>query len=96
MDQAKPKMSGRTKAALWLMIAPTGLIFGSGILFALSNLAFTSVAPEAGSLFAEQNPAQVVVNVLLYILGAAGVLSWFPALITGIVLLATKPVPKVQ
>lgn len=92
-EQLKPKTTGRTKLALWLLIGPTGLIIISVIIIAIANLAFSATVPEASSssLFGEQNPAQTFVNVIMYIVASLAILAWLPALITGIVLLATKP-----
>jgi len=86
------KMTGRTKAALWLMIAPTGLFIATFILYAITNFITTATAPEpeAGQLFSSGGGGIVIVNVLLFLTGVVSFLTWLPGLIIGIVLLATK------
>ena len=86
------KMTGRTKAALWLMIAPTGLFIVTFILYAITNFIATATAPEpeAGQLFSNGGGGVVIVNVLLFLTGVVSFITWLPGLIIGIVLLATK------
>ena len=85
-------MTGRTKTALWLMIGPTALLIATFLAYAVVNLMFASAVTTATNettLFAEQSPIQSIINVLLFLVGAIGSLTWLPGLITGIVLLAT-------
>ena len=86
------KMTGRTKAALWLMIAPTALFVATFILYAIVNFITAAVAPEpaSGQLFSQGGGVNVVVNVLLFLAGVVSFLTWLPGLVIGIVLLATK------
>ena len=86
------KMTGRTKAALWLMIAPTALFVVTFILYAIANFITTATAPEpeAGQLFSNDGGGVIIVNVLLFLAGVVSFLTWLPGLIIGIVLLATK------
>lgn len=85
------RMTGRTKASLWLLIAPTAAIIVSIFFFAIANLVFNpTMWPTAdGEAFAPTPVGITVLNILLFTLGAAGVATWLPALIIGIVLLAT-------
>ena len=86
------KMTGRTKTALWLMIAPTALFVATFILYAIVNFITAAAAPEpeAGQLFSNDGGGVVIVNVLLFLAGVVSFLTWLPGLIIGIVLLATK------
>lgn len=86
------KMSGRTKAALWLMIAPTALFIATFMLYAIVNFIVATVTPEptSGQLFSGGGTGTVVVNVLLFLAGVVSFITWLPGLIIGIVLLATK------
>lgn len=86
------KMNGRTKAGLWLLIAPTATIILSFVAFAVVNwiASTTTPAPAGDTLFNETPMWSTIVNVILYIVGVVGVISWLPGLIVGIVLLATK------
>jgi ABC-type sugar transport system permease subunit len=55
----------------------------------LDNEGSSSDAPC--DLFTDTSPAQSIGNILLYLVGAIAFLTWLPGLITGIVLLATRP-----
>ena len=46
---------------------------------------------DACELFAPNTPLQTVSNVLLFLAGVIAFLTWLPGMITGIVLLTTKP-----
>ena len=95
----KQTMSARTKAALWLLIGPTGLLIVSFIGFAIINVILGEAIPDQDpsqnpNLFASTTPPLIstILNVVLFICGAVSVLTWLPGLIIGIVLLATaKP-----
>lgn len=88
----RKKMTPRTKLALWLLVAPTGLLIVTFVLFALINFLTTLLTPIVpdGELFGPQPIGLVIANVIFFIFGAISVISWLPGLITGIVLLATK------
>lgn len=121
---AQKKISGRTKAALWLMIAPTALLFASFVLFAVVNWVVGAAGPvethtscnsissgssladglegasrdEDCSMFGDTTGTSIfrtIANIVLFLTGAVGVITWLPGLIIGIVLLATKPQPTV-
>jgi hypothetical protein len=81
----------RTKGALWLLIAPTVLIIVAFLLFAVINFVFnpTTQLPADGEAFAPTPIGITIVNILLFVMGSVSVLTWLPALIIGIVLLAT-------
>jgi hypothetical protein len=85
------KMTTRTKVALWLLIGPSALLVATFILSITSNLIFAAAASASGSFSADTPIARTAFNILFFLMGAAGVLTWLPGLITGIVLLATKP-----
>ena len=78
---ARPIVTGRTKAALWLMIGPTALLVATFMLFALTNWVV--------SYFATVGIATTIINVLLFVAGVISILTWLPGLIIGIILLAT-------
>jgi hypothetical protein len=91
------KLDGRTKGALWLLIGPTALLILTFMLYAIINLISAGVAEPApvssgtpDSLFAEDPAGTTAANIILFLFGALGVLTWLPGLIIGIVLLATK------
>ncbi|MFZ2126248.1 MAG: hypothetical protein WAV04_01935 [Candidatus Microsaccharimonas sp.] len=93
MQPTTKKLSGRTIAALWLMIAPTALFILGFIGFAILNWigdAATPVPSSDGSLFAETQPTTTAGNILLFATGLIAFLTWLPGLIIGIVLLATQ------
>lgn len=92
MATEKPvKMSGRTKGALWLLIAPTALIIGTFLIYGIVNwiAVIMSPTPADGELFATQPIGGVIINVIFFIFGTIGIIAWLPGLIAGIVLLAT-------
>ena len=83
----------RTVIALWLMIGPTALIVACIALFAISNFISEQVAPGpdlSTDMFGAPTLGGMLVNLVLFILGATAVAAWLPGLITGVVLLATK------
>lgn len=80
------------------LVGPTVLIILTIMLYAAANFLFFSAAPETSAdsdLFAQPSPAQAIVNVVLFLVGAFSTLTWLPGIIVGIVLLASrKPVPQ--
>lgn len=88
---APKKMTGRTKLALWLMIAPTGLFIAAFILNIIGSIVGVAVnEPSSSTMFNSPVAGQVALNILGFIAGAVAFLTWLPGLITGIVLLTTK------
>jgi hypothetical protein len=85
-------MTSRTKVALWLLISPTALLITTFILFAGVNFLFILLAPMPadGEAVSTAPIGSTIVNIILFVFGTIGVISWLPGLITGIVLLATK------
>jgi len=77
-------LNKRTKGALWLLIGPTALLTLALLSFVLTNWAFASLAGDAGGVGAS------LMNVLIFLFGLIGFITWLPGLIIGIVLLATK------
>lgn len=91
------KMSGRTKAALWCLIAPTALIVVTAILYSIVNTLFPVTLINETGFTTTASPLQSIINVLLFAAGSIGALAWLPGVITGIVLLATnKPATPPQ
>ena len=87
-----PRASSHKKLALTLLIGPTVLFVVSILAYAIVNAIVGSAEPSPSStdLFAPQNPITAVVNVILFLVGIVGILSWLPGIIIGIVLLAKK------
>lgn len=83
---APTKMSGRKVAALWLMIAPTAMIIGVFFIFAIANWGL-GYAPGVEGI-------RTALNIVLWLIGVLGFISWLPALIVGIVLLTATPKPS--
>lgn len=86
-----PSITTRTKIALWSLIAPTVVIIISIGLFMVLNLVFN---PTLWPTPDTQDPAPTPIvittlNVILAIIGAAGLIAWLPGVITGITLLVT-------
>lgn len=93
LADARKSASTRTRLALCLMLIPTALILASILLYAVVNFIMAGAAPEPsadGELFGEQSPVRTILNVILFVLGSAGVAAWLPGLIAGIILLATR------
>lgn len=65
------------------LIGPTALVIVSLLAYAGLNL-----------LLGTSSPISTVINIALYIVGVIAILSWLPAVVIGIVLLATRK--KVQ
>jgi hypothetical protein len=84
------KMTGRTKLALLLLIGPSALWVIVFILFAVTNFVFTSTLSDIG-VDAGTSVINTIVNVILYLVGVVAFITWLPGIITGIILLATKP-----
>lgn len=82
----------RTVGALWLLIGPTVLIIFSVFGFAIVNWIFNpTMWPTADTAPFAPTPIGIsLINILLFFSGLAGVLTWLPGLVIGIVLLATK------
>ncbi len=86
---APTKMTGRTKLALWLLIGPTGLYVAVFTLFAVINYVFSTTTTGLG----EASVIATIMNVILFLAGVVAFLTWLPGIITGIILLTTKPQP---
>lgn len=65
---------------LIFLLAPSALFVLALILAAVSNLVFGTSNPSA----------RVLVNVIVFLMGALVVLTWLPGIIAGIILLATR------
>lgn len=87
----KTKRNPRTIAGIILVAGPTALIALSLLLYAIANfIAASTTASNPDDLFGEPTPMSAFINIILFILGALGVIAWLPCLIIGIVLLASK------
>ena len=85
------KLSSRTKGALWLLIAPTGLFITTFILFAFVNFFVTLLTPMIPDTEQMTVPVWLtLINVTFFIFGSISVVAWLPGLVAGIVLLSTK------
>jgi hypothetical protein len=84
------KQDGRKIAGILLVAGPTVLIVLSVMLYALVNFIFSSIPPSSDDLFSNTSPAQSIANIILFSLGTTGFITWLPALIIGIILLATR------
>jgi hypothetical protein len=85
------------KLPILLMAAPIILIVGSILLYAVVNLITASAEPAASNgsdsdLFGETapNPARTITNVVLFLVGAFGVLGFLPCMIIGLILLIQR------
>jgi hypothetical protein len=78
------------KLGLVLLIGPSALLVLTFALYAISNLITNSAAPSSGELFAQPSPISSVINILLFLLGTVGVITWLPGIIIGIILLNKK------
>ena len=89
----RKKLTGRTKAALWLLLGPTLLAIASLTIFALINLVFNPTfwpTPDTEN-FAETPLIITVINIFLFVIGSISIASWLPGLIIGAVLLIKRP-----
>lgn len=88
-NELPKKRNSRKIAGIILLVAPTALIIITLVMYAVMNIAFASSGSN-GDLFRDRSPATSIMNIFLFIFGTIGFLSWLPALIIGIVLLATQ------
>ncbi len=76
------------------LIAPTALLIISMIAYAIINYAISTTATSSsmasGTTLANPSPLVTIINIILYLAAAVGMLTWLPGIITGIVLLATR------
>jgi len=93
---AQKKIDLRMKVALWLLISPTALIIVTFAAFAVLNILMGAVPPDQDAAL-NPNPDSpqtlltlTIVNTALFVIGSLASVAWLPALITGIVLLATR------
>jgi hypothetical protein len=84
------KKSNRTKLALWLMIGPTALFIVTFMLFIIVSIV-SALLVSGSTSFGTTSAIQSAANILLYLAGGISIIAWLPAMITGIVLLATRP-----
>lgn len=84
------KMTGRTKLALWLLIAPSALFVVAFIAGAAIGIVSEVSTPYGSSSLDGSAPATLALGIIGTIAGLVGFITWLPGLITGIVLLATR------
>jgi ABC-type sugar transport system permease subunit len=84
------------KLPLFLIIGPSLGVVGAIILYAIINFVVSSFAAgdvnatQGGDLFGDNGIFKTIANVLLFLLGALSILSFFPCLIIGIILLSKR------
>ena len=82
----------RTKIALWLMIGPGALLVSTFVLSLIlaALLSGQQTQGTTGLPSSDDQPARALANIIVFIAGAFGVLTFVPGLIVGIILLATR------
>lgn len=81
------------KKLVWGLIClagPTLLIIGAIALYAIVNLIALSIGQPSSDMLETASPMTRALNIILFILGVLGTLTWLPGIIGGIVLLATR------
>jgi hypothetical protein len=90
-DGPIPPKRRHKKLAFALLFGPTILLILSFLLYAVVNLITSPSQPVSNSeLFSEPSLVTTVSNILLFVLGTIGILSWLPGIIIGIILLNKK------
>lgn len=87
-----------SKLPMILIFGPVVMVVGSIILYAIANFIISSVSPDISSvsdggtdqLYAGGGIFRTITNVLLFLVGSAGVLAFVPCLIFGLVLLSKR------
>jgi hypothetical protein len=87
--QDQPRKAHKT-LGLILLIGPSVLLFLAVLLYALSNLITASQPTATEDLFPQPTPLSTIINILLFLMGAIGVIAWLPGIIVGIILLNNK------
>lgn len=77
------------KLPITLMVWPTAALIIALLLYALLNLVTASFAPQ-GDLYGQQSPLATVLNIVLFVVGAAAVLLGPISFIVGLVLLIQR------
>lgn len=80
-----PKKS--LKLPIILMVWPAASLIIVVLLYAVVNMMF---APTEGDLYGDQGPVKTIINVLLFIIGAAGACLGPVSFIVGLVLLIQR------
>lgn len=90
-QQPTPATAKKSQRTLWAIIClagPTALLVLTFIAFAIINWVF---AATTGSYDDGATMTRVILNIVLWFVGAIASISWLPGIIVGIILLATKP-----
>ena len=72
------------------LIGPSALLILTILTYAVINMISGSSTTDEASLFAEPSVGETALDVIMYLVGAATVLTLLPGIIVGIVLLATR------
>jgi hypothetical protein len=81
----------RKRLALILIIGPTALFALAFIGAIVAKLVAGSAEPASSTdLFPQQSPLETIVNILFFLAGAIGILTWLPGLVIGIILLVKR------
>lgn len=82
----------RTRVALWLMIGPGALLVSTFVLSLILAALLSGQQPQGttGLPSSDSQSVRALVNIIVFIAGALGVLTFVPGLIVGIILLATR------
>ena len=85
-------LSPRTLASIWLLTGPTVLLVVVSLLVAILNMVFNPTMWMRADTepYAATPLGFTVANVLLFGIGSLALIAWLPALITGIILIATR------
>lgn len=84
------------KLALFLILGPGLGIIGAILLYAIINFIISSFSggdvsgAQSSELYGDNNIFKTIANVLLFLIGAVSVASFFPCLIVGIILLSRR------
>lgn len=83
----------RRKLLVWgliCLIVPSAALIVAVLTAAIANLVFGNGTVPGSDPSAPVNPAQLVVNVLVFFVGITALLTWLPGVILGIILLVKR------
>jgi len=78
------------KLPIWLMIGPAASIVGAFLLFAIIRFSVGSQSSGDDNLFGDGSMFNTVTNILLFLLGALGIVAFIPCFIAGIIILSKR------
>ena len=94
-EDDKEQKKGK-KLALFLILGPSLGMVGAILLYAIINFIISSFSggdvsgAQSSDLYGDNNIFKTIANVLLFLLGAISVASFFPCLVVGIILLSRR------